>query len=207
MAKIDYFPDDMDSQDTWFETYVNNLDAALTAVGIPVLDGAPVKTLIGTARTSLTKWKNTKAQGQSDSEKFRIDLKAATNGMRPFNEIIKNKKPPYTLSIGESIGIEGAVQTPDPTNAKPTGKLVFEGGGVTIKFKMNIAATSVHITSKRGDETAFSFVADDTNSPYNDFRANLKEGPEDRQFILQYKDSKGALIGMPSETLRITVPG
>jgi len=78
MAKIDYFPDDMDSQDTWFQTYVDNLDAALTEVGIPILDGAPVKTLIGTARTSLTKWKNTKAQGQSDSEKFRIDLRAAT---------------------------------------------------------------------------------------------------------------------------------
>ena len=65
----------------------------------------------------------------------------------------------------------------------------------------------VQISCKRGSETALSFVATDTNSPYNDNRQNLDPTkPENREYVLKYMDENNQLIGQPSDTIKITVP-
>ncbi len=207
MAKSDYFPGDQDDQDTWMETYFNNLDAALTAVGIAVLEGAATKTSVGNARTSFTTWKNTKQQAQSDSDTFRTRRDAASNLFRPLNQRIKNM-PNYTTAIGETIGIEGAEDSTDPATLKPKVKAAFVGGLVEIKFNMPPQAASMEITSKRAAETSYTYLANDTNSPNPDGRASLDTTkPEDRFYILQFKNAAGQLIGQPSDVVKVTVPG
>ena len=62
MAKQDYFPDKIDAQDTWFETWLNNILAVLTALGLAVTHANAVKTKITDCRTKFTDWKNAKAQ-------------------------------------------------------------------------------------------------------------------------------------------------
>ena len=66
-------------------------------------------------------------------------------------------------------------------------------------------STGVEIRSKRGGETAFTFLARDTQPPYVDTRPNLGPGPETRQYQAQYLDGD-ELVGPLSGVLVVTVP-
>jgi hypothetical protein len=78
-------------------------------------------------------------------------------------------------------------------------------GEVTLGFAKQ-GYTGVEIRCKRGAETAFSFLARDTESPYVDTRANLAAAPETRYYQAQFLQ-KDALVGQWSDVLVVTVPG
>ena len=80
----------------------------------------------------------------------------------------------------------------------------MQNGAVEIDF-MKRDSTGVEIRSKRGTETAFSFLARDTEPPYVDTRPNLGTGPETRQYQAQYLDGD-ELVGPLSDLLVVTVP-
>ena len=206
MAKQDYFPTKGDAQDTWFGTWLANIAAVLTALGLIATHADDVKAKIAACRTAFTDWKNAKAQALSKSNTFKAALKACLLLLRPYNQNLKTTSG-YTPEIGNTIGIEGPESTFDPTTAKPEGEAIYEGGQVTIEFTKPEEVKMVLIKCKRGSETAFTDLANDTNSPYNDHRANLDPAkPENREYTLQYVNNKGELIGQVSDTVKITVP-
>ena len=113
----------------------------------------------------------------------------------------------YTTAIGEQLGIVGDEDTTDLTNAKPT--LKVKGPAVSGDLKIDFIKSisdGVTIESKRGSETAFTFLATDSEPHYQDTRANLAAGPETRQFRARYLLSD-APIGNYSDVLTVTVPG
>ena len=206
MAKQDYLPKEIDDIDTFFETWKNNIAALLASLGLALTHADAAKLKVSDTRTKFSAWKDIKAQAQSKADTFYASLKDTLETLRPYNQNLKTTTG-YTPALGTTVGIEGPEETPfDETTAKPAGKAIYEGGQVTIKFNKPRQVASVEIKCRRGADTAFSFVADDTNSPYNDNRANLDVSkPENREYVLQYKNKAGALIGQPSDTVKITV--
>ncbi len=102
--------------------------------------------------------------------------------------------------------VVGPEDTTDLTQEKPTLKAVaVNPGSVTIGFTKSVSS-GVRLLSKRGAETAFSFPAIDTESPYIDTRANLMAGsPETRQYQAQYLLGDEP-VGNLSDVLNVTVP-
>ena len=78
-------------------------------------------------------------------------------------------------------------------------------GAVEITF-IKKGYTGVEIECQRGSETAYSFLARDTEAPYVDNRASLTDAPETRRYRARYlqKDNPTADY---SDVLVVTVPG
>ncbi|HLG34181.1 MAG TPA: hypothetical protein VI757_04815 [Bacteroidia bacterium] len=206
MAKQDYLPDEIDDLDTWYQTWQNNIAAVLAALGLPLTHADAVKVKVTKERDSFQKWKDKKAEAVSFSDIFKADRKATEAVVRPYSKNLKTTTG-YTPAIGDTIGIEGLEESVDPATAKPVIKGSYTGGEGVLKFKNHKAARSVRFTSKRGSETAFTYLADDTNSPYPDARANIDPAkPETREYIGQYVNVDGDLIGFPSDKITITFP-
>ena len=135
------------------------------------------------------------------------DKSTAFTGARALANRIK-VHPAYTAAFGQQLGIVGPEDTTDLTQQQqPTLKaLAVTPGSATIGFNKSVSS-GVRILSKRGAETAFSFLAIDTSSPYVDTRANLVVGnPESRQYQAQYPNGDDP-IGQLSDILNVTVPG
>lgn len=207
MAKQDYIPKEIDALDTFFEVWENNIAETLTALSLDPTHADAAKTRVAATRAKFTTWMDSKSFAQRDSNLFYESLTTTMLTLRPLNQNLKTT-PNYTPSIGKAIGIEGAEETPfDEANAKPKVKGLYEGGHVTLKFNKPRQVTSVEIKCKRGAETTFSYVADDTNSPYADNRANLETGkPESREYTLQFKNKDGKLIGQTSDVVKVMMP-
>lgn len=207
MAKQDYIPKGIDDIDTFFETWKTNIPTVIATLGLPPTHADAVLLRVADTRAKFTAWKDIKTQAQSKADDFYTSLKSTLTGFRPYNQNLKTTSG-YTTALGETIGIEGPEETPfDETTAKPKGKAIYEGGQVTVSFNKPKQVASVEIKSKRGNETSFTYLADDTNSPYNDARTNLDASkPESREYILQFRSKAGSLIGQPSDTVKITVP-
>ncbi len=108
----------------------------------------------------------------------------------------------YTKAIGEDLGIEVVQSTTEATTTVLKAKL--DGGHPVISFTKS-KADGIRLYSKQGSETAFSFLAIDTRSPYVDNRPNLVPGtPEIREYYAFLYDDD-AVIGVQSDTISITV--
>ena len=94
--------------------------------------------------------------------------------------------PSYTVAIGEDCRIVAPVGPPPPT--QPTLKAKEQTGfAVLLTFAM-LGNDQLEIHSKRGNETEFTLVAFDTNSPYLDARPPLVAGqPENRQYKARFR--------------------
>ena len=206
MAKQDYFPTTNDGQDTWFGTWLANIAALLASLVLPATQADAVKMKITNCRLKYTAWKNAKAQALAASNTYKATLKDTLKDLRPFNQNLKTTTG-YSPALGNTVGIEGAESTFDETTAKSQGKAIYEGGQVTIEFSKPAEVPMVVIRCKRGDETAFSFVSTDTNSPYNDHRPNLDPmHPENREYDIQFMNKDSQLIGQLSDVVKIVVP-
>ncbi len=103
-----------------------------------------------------------------------------------FRAIVAQIKtnPAYTKAMGEDLQIIAAVST--STLEQPELSVKVDGGNAIITFKKG-KSNGVKIYGKRGTETAFSFLAIDTRSPYVDNRPNETPGsPETRQYYAYF---------------------
>ena len=151
-----------------------------------------------------------------DSEQKDLASKAANNkargtqtraerDSRPIAQQIK-AHPDYTDEDGLLLDIIGPEDSTDPATVKPVLLLrIVEGSKVEIAF-IKHGFTGVKILSKRGSETAFSFLTIDTESPYVDNRANLAAGAETRQYHAIFMDADHE-VGLMSDIVTIAVSG
>ncbi|MBC7821454.1 MAG: hypothetical protein IAG10_31590 [Planctomycetaceae bacterium] len=145
------------------------------------------------------------AEKQAAASDKQTTFKVAKGRQRARANRSKNA-PAYTTTMGELLGILGPENTTDLTNEKPTLQASsINPGSATIGFNKSISG-GIRLESKRGAETAFSFLAIDTSSPYVDNRANAAPGPETRQYRAQYILGDDP-IGNFSNVLTVTVPG
>jgi hypothetical protein len=205
MAKQDFLP----PRDADFLTWFQNFKTQLTTLGAGLGVTAGEQTIVNNDLTEFTTKLNTLTTKKADVQGATQDKensKFAIQGrLRPLVRRIKTQAS-YTAAQGEQLGIVGPEDTTDLSTSKPTLKAASVlPAAVAIGFNKSIAS-GVKILSKRGAETAFTFLAIDTNSPYLDNRASLAAGPETRQYQAQYLDGDDP-VGLVSDTLTVTVPG
>lgn len=121
-----------------------------------------------------------------------------------FRAIVAQIKanPAYTKAMGEDLQIVAAEST--TTLDKPELAVKVDGGNAIITFKKG-KSNGVKIYGKRGTETAFSFLAIDTRSPYVDNRPNETPGsPETRQYYA-YFIINDEQVGGQSDVISVNV--
>jgi hypothetical protein len=203
----DWYP----STDGGKVTFLNNFATALATVG-PTVGMDDVELMaINAARTALqaaiADKVAKKTAAQSSTAAYKTTDQATEGAMRAYVRRIKAHAG-YTPAIGEQLGIVAAEDEPAGGEEGVRPNLRAESilsGEVTIGFA-KVGHTGVEIRSKRGAETAFSFLARDTESPYVDTRANLSAAPEKREYVAQFLE-KDSLVGELSDALIVTVPG
>ncbi len=205
--KADYIPKHIDELDTWEETFLTNLATVGGALGLQAGEIAILAAKVTAHRDAYAVQKNLEQQYEGAVEQTNIlkDIAiSGTDGVRLTVTRIKTNSA-YTEALGDQLGIIGEEISTDVPNMKPVLILTKQAsGGVSAKFK-KLGADAVEIRSKRGNETSFTFLARDTNSPYPDNRENLVPGvPEKREYIGIYV-IKDQLVGLESDVASITV--
>ena len=107
----------------------------------------------------------------------------------------------YTQSIGQDLGIIGVAAT---IAAKPkvTAKALL-GSQIELKYVKG-GNEGVRVLCKRGAEIDFTSLGGSFRSPFTDARLPLVPGqPEVRHYIVQYLSGNN-VVGVPSDTVRIT---
>jgi len=199
----DYMPRRDGDLDKWEENFKTKLAVHGAAVGLTHDEITESDTVIEAHQASFVEMISTK-----DTAKAKVAANTAKkNGMRnvvrPMVQRIKNH-PHYTDEIGKDLGIIGPVSTVDYSKVKPTLKVIKGASGITVDFNKS-EFDGVKIFSRRGSETEFSFLANDTNPPYHDTRANLNSADAElREYYAVYILNDDP-IGQESEIYKITV--
>lgn len=114
------------------------------------------------------------------------------------------KSTGYTTVIGDTLQLEGAEDSTDMTQQKPTLNTTAELGGVVEIGFNKMSAEGVHIYGMRDGETVFTLLASETHSPYVDNRPLLTAGkPETRQYKAMFFLGKSE-IGLASDVVPAT---
>lgn len=205
MAKQDYIPATDGDLATWHDNFKTQVAAVGSGLGLTAGEIASVAATNTELHAKLTALSAAKANSAAKATEKQDSLRTAVSEARGFANRVKNH-PTYTTALGQQLGIVGPEDTTNLSTSKPTLKAAATlPGSVTISFNKSISS-GIRLMSKRGAETAFSFLAIDTSSPYVDNRANLAAGPETRQYQAQYLLNDDP-IGLLSDTLNVTAPG
>ena len=106
--------------------------------------------------------------------------------------------------IGKDLGTVGETIVPDYATMRPGLKLSLSGMAILIKSPKK-GTDSIHLYSKRGTETAFTFLATISKASWLDMRLNLVAGqPETRSYQAWYVMGD-QVIGLISAVQIITV--
>jgi hypothetical protein len=114
-------------------------------------------------------------------------------------------EPNFTPAIGYDLDIIGTSDAVDLSLEKPTLSITTNGGAVTVGFKKG-KSNGIRLYCQRTGETAPSFLALDTHSPYLDARPNLAVGvPETRQYFAYFINNTDTQVGLQSDMASVTV--
>ena len=203
MPRRDYIP----YQDDQFLTWHDAFKAAATPIAATVslsatdlaaiaADNAAIHAKVAAAMTAT----GTAQSATADKVATRKTVEANTRNLANRVKLHKN----YTATIGEQLGIEGAVDATDLSTANPQLKVKSQPNAVAELTFVKSKADGVNIYSQREGDTDWKFLARDTFSPYVDNRPLLVAGkPEVRRYKarLLVNDQE---IGEPAE-ITVTV--
>lgn len=206
MAKIDFIPTKAPDLNTLESQFLEHIDEAATTLGIPANFVTAAKLLIAAHQAAFNEKNAADVAYRAAVEKVKKAEWNAVNGKGGIIELTKLIKsiPGYSEDIGEMLGIEGSELVLALANVKPVLTANYEGLNVVLRFKKQ-GTQGIKIFSRRGDETEFSFLAIDTESPYIDSRPKLDSmRPEKREYqaIYVYKDEP---VGNMSDIVRYTI--
>jgi hypothetical protein len=202
MAKQDFLPKDKSGYVQWHDTF----KTGVTELGTELGATADEVTAVGTRNTELhgkrtnTETKAAAAKQATGEEDAVIKTSQATD--RTLAKKFK-LSPNYTEAKGKRLGIVGSEDTTALTEPTLTGESKANGR-VELGFPKG-KSKGVNSYSKRGTETAYTFLARDTEAPYMDTRALLVPGqPETRTFRATYVGPGDEEVGEPGNELTIT---
>jgi len=111
--------------------------------------------------------------------------------------------PNYTKAIGEDLGIV-APDVTSPRSPRPRGTARSVGSSQIGLTFVKLGFSGVRVESKRGPETAWSYLGTYIVSPFTDSRGPLVAGmPESRSYRLQYVRGNDP-VGEFSDTLTVS---
>ncbi len=206
MVKVDFIPKKAVDLNELETQIIGHIDEAALVLGLPAASVTTTKSLITAHQTAYNEKNAADLNYKKAVEKNKqaeLDAVSGKGGLREFAKFVKSQ-PGYTQEIDAMLGIEGSESILDLTNVKPVLTVSYEGLNVIIRFKKQ-GSDGVKIFSRRGDETSFSFLAIDTESPYIDSRPKINSSlPETREYqaVHIYKDEP---VGQMSDTIKFTI--
>ena len=205
MAKKDIIPPRESDLLLMHDRFLAGATAQGTGFGLTAADLAAITVDNEDLHTDITASVNADAAAQSATAIKKSTIKRVVASTRGYAQRVKSA-PGYDEAVGDSMGIEGAQDTTDLTTAKPTLKLTdLDHGTIQIAFNKTIS-DGVNLYCQREGETASTFLARDTNSPYVDNRPLLVAGkPEVRRYRAKYV-LDDAETGELSDEAIITAP-
>jgi hypothetical protein len=199
----DYMPRRDGDLDKWEDNFKKKLAIHGATVGLLPAEITGSDDVIVAHKASFVDVVTIKETARSKVAANSANKYAMRDYIRPLVQRIKNH-PHYTDEIGKDLGIIGPVSTVDYSKVKPTLKVTKGASGITIDFNKS-EFDGVKIFSRRGSETEFSFIANDTNPPYHDTRTNLNSADAElREYYAVYILNDDP-IGQESEIYKITV--
>ncbi len=200
-----FIPDSSGDLDSFEENLVAKLAVHAPALGLDPDEVTQTIEIINEHRAAFTSMLSKKAESKSATENNNITRERAVAEIRRLAQQVKSSKA-YTSVIGDDLGIIGSDKSAKiSSELKPLLNAVLDGHDVVIKFKKN-GTDGIKIYSRRGHESDFSFLAVDTQSPYNDTREKLDSAkPEQREYYAYYFESDNE-IGLASDVLKVVVP-
>jgi hypothetical protein len=207
MSKANIIPNTDDKRLTFYPKFGNNIDEALTTMGLDPDMGA-------NAKTQALAW-GPSYEAQQDALK---KAKAATVKQEKQNDLshdavqnlldqIRNH-PKYTADIQALLGTQ-----PEKTDPKgkagadqPVITLTLQAGHPELKCRKN-GHSQIKILCKRGSETEYSLLTIVTSPKYVDLRPNLlPTQPEQRSYLMIYVD-RDQETGQYSQPATVAVLG
>jgi hypothetical protein len=200
----DFIPRSDDSLNTWLASFKKAVATYAATLGISADDVTVYQNQCDALIAAILAEDDIKKQLKTVTQ-TKNDLRSDTlSNLRTLAARIKTEKT-YTTAIGNALGIITTDTPIDWSTAKPALTTKLTGGQVIIAFKRG-HSNGIKLYSKRGTETAFTFLALDTHSPYHDTRENIVIGtPETRQYYAFYIDSSDVQVGLQSDVVSITV--
>lgn len=202
MAKSDFLPKDKPGYVQWHDTF----KTGVTDLGTELGATADEVTAVATRNTDLhAKRTNTEAKAAAAKQATAEEDSLHKTAQAADRALAKKFKlsPNYTEAKGKRLGIEGVESTTQLTEPTLTGE-AKANGRVELDFPKS-KSKGVNIYSKRGAETAFTFLARDTEAPYLDTRQLLVTGqPEQRTYRAIYVGPGDEEVGDPGNELTIT---
>lgn len=178
----DYVPTSEDQVAVWAANFKAQLALANATLNLPIQTVSDLNAKcdsISTLINSATLAKN--------AYKVKIDEK--NTGVADALQVLRNganfikANPAYTNGIGQSLGILGTADASiDFTSYKPTITVTAVKGHVVIKFTKK-GVEGVNVYARLMGDIAWTFLARDTHSPYDDYRPLAHVGaPETREY-------------------------
>lgn len=203
MAKRDYLKHSEAANILWHDQFKIGFTAQATNLGFTATDTTAVTTNNTELHTTSAAATSAVASAQQavaakDATRKKVDL-----ATRALVRRIK-AHPSYTPAIGAQLGIEGPDVVVDLSEAKPVLTATPQMSGLVVIDFVKGESDGVNLYSRRGAETAFTFLARDTASPYVDNRLPLVAGqPEQRHYKAMYVLDDDE-VGLPGDELAVT---
>ena len=200
----DFIPASDDALNLWLANFKTKLTTYADTLNVAADDVTNYQTQCEALTAAIVEV-NTFHQQYKNKVKSKDDLRTHTvSALRTLINRIKTEAA-YTQAIGTDLGVIGTMQHVDLSAAKPVLTVSTEGGKITVAFKRG-QSNGIRLYCKRGNETAFSFLAMDTHSPYHDTRENLAAGTaEARQYYAYYIDNADEQVGLQSDVVSVTI--
>ena len=200
-----YLPPRLGEFDAWEENFLSKIGPIALALGYSNEEVAEVIQLITDHRAAYSEM-NSQRQKAIAATSRHDDLKSRTvSRVTQFVANIKSNKG-YRDEMGKDLGIvvSGANGDYGVVDMQPQLEAIRDGGKIVVKFKKK-DMDGIRLYCRRGDETEYTYLGDDTSPPYYDGRPNLKPGvPEKREYYAFFL-RKDEIVGQQSPVVSIVV--
>jgi hypothetical protein len=203
MAKRDYLPKTRSEYLRWHDRFLAGLLEVLADLGLTAADKKPVADDNAALHADAAEADRTAGLAKAATAKLSQTLAASHQNARKLVRRIKDL-PAYTDALGQQLSIIGEETVTDLSGAKPTLTATAQRGGVVVLDFPKGDSEGVNIYSQREGDSAFGFLARDTQSPYVDNRPLLAAGkPEIRKYKAVYVLGDDE-VGLPSDEVSAT---
>ena len=199
----DFIPSADDAKIIWLTNLRDTIDAHATTLGITTARVTQIKAWcndlideINATNTAKQAWLSAAAAKTTQEATSLAGLRGEINQWKP--------NPNMTPAISAALKIVGTDGGFDPNTYKAEiTKIEVIAGHVQIKWKKG-PTHGINLYSRLKGQSAWHFVARDTNSPYDDYTALAVAGTAEVREYQAYGVLNDQQIGQPSDIVTVT---
>ncbi|MBK7380947.1 MAG: hypothetical protein IPJ03_18490 [Ignavibacteriales bacterium] len=188
MARKDYLPTDTGGKILWLTNFVAKLAVHGAALGVTPAKQTALSTRLNNFQTAVDAAEAAKTTYHSKVADARISQRVVISDLGGARSIVNEiqESPALTDIIEQDLGIIALEGELDPNVLVPIIKnLLATGEGWVLVNFLKGKAERINIYCKRGNETEFTLIGTDGETPYLDSRENLTDAPETREYKIR----------------------